>query len=494
MATDSVELLALQRIDETCMQLQQQGNYLQALECMERGLVLRQHFFGSDSEEVWSACKIVGEMCNLLAMTYLQQEDFGMVLELLKKAEILTERDDAGRAVTYNNLACYYRRRGKLHSALQYLHKALKIEAKMGSRVEHPADTHLNTCAVLSQIGRHQGALEHAQSALILLQEELFGGGAAVGDAGGEGGNQPPRADRIAVLAIAYHNMGVEQEFLKKFEHSLQSYRKGVEVAQRYLGGNHAVTVTLRNSTMAARRAISARDSKVREDLIRRGNRRPRGGACGGGERAGRPRQPNSDIGTGVLSHALSAASVATPQQPDHKHQQQQQQQHEHQDERLHKRPPEGKNGASIERGEEKAEMERGADEKADKEIERGDDDKAETDRVARGLMQSTALEPAPPPAAEKPATTTEAKDAGSEAEAEAGADVGAVAEVGEEVEVQVEADAKAADEDMPKDPRKELRKISGPLDGDSVLGAMISPRPDDQTDEHQGEGDVGEG
>lgn len=86
---------------------------------------------------------------------------------------------------------------------------------------------------MLSQIGRHQGALEHAQSALILLQEELFGGGAAVGDAGGEGGDQPPRADRIAVLAIAYHNMGVEQEFLKKFEHSLQSYRKGVEVTAR---------------------------------------------------------------------------------------------------------------------------------------------------------------------------------------------------------------------------------------------------------------------
>ncbi|CAN0454609.1 unnamed protein product, partial [Ectocarpus sp. 8 AP-2014] len=351
-----------------------------------------------------------------------------------------------------------------------------------GSRVEHPADTHLNTCAVLSQIGRHQGALEHAQSALILLQEELFGGGAAVGDAGGEGGDQPPRADRIAVLAIAYHNMGVEQEFLKKFEHSLQSYRKGVEVAQKYLGGNHAVTVTLRNSTMAARRAISARDSKVREDLIRRGNRRPRGGGCGGGERAGRPRQPNSNVGTGVLSHALSAASIATPQQTDHT-QQQQQQQHEHQDERLHKRPPEGKNEASIERGEE---------EKA--EMERGDDDKAETDRVARGLMQSTGLEPAPPPAAEKPATTTEAKDAGLEAEEEAGADVGAEAEVGEEVEAEVEADAKAAEEDMPKDPRRELRKISGPLDGDSVLGGMISPRPADQTDEHQGEGDVGEG
>ena len=96
---------------------------------------------------MWRACKTVGEMCNLLAMTYLQQEDFAMVLELLKKAlsspacetrgrcgnertrdrsqaEILTERDPPGRAVTFNNLACYYRRQGKLHAALQYLQKA----------------------------------------------------------------------------------------------------------------------------------------------------------------------------------------------------------------------------------------------------------------------------------------------------------------------------------------------------------------------------------
>lgn len=85
--------------------------------------MLRQHFFGAESDEVWSACKTVGEMCNLLAMTYLQQEDFNMVLELLKKAEILTERDMGGRAATYNNLACYYRRQGKLHAALQYLQK-----------------------------------------------------------------------------------------------------------------------------------------------------------------------------------------------------------------------------------------------------------------------------------------------------------------------------------------------------------------------------------
>jgi tetratricopeptide (TPR) repeat protein len=251
----NAELLALQRLDETCAQLQKQGNYLEALECMERGLVLRQHFFGSDSDEVWSACKTVGEMCNLLAMTYLQQEDFNMVLELLKKAEILTEKDAAGRAATFNNLACYYRRQGKLHAALQYLQKALKIEAKL-TNVQNPADTHINACAVLSQLGRHQTALEHAQNALILLQEELLS------PPGAAGTSAPPQADRIAVLAIAYHNIGVEQEFLKRYEQSMLSYRKGVEVAERYLGAKHPICITLKNSLVAAKKTASAEASK----------------------------------------------------------------------------------------------------------------------------------------------------------------------------------------------------------------------------------------
>ena len=246
----NAELLALQRLDETSAQLQKQGNYLEALECMERGLVLRQHMFGADSDEVWRACKTVGEMCNLLAMTYLQQEEFTMVLELLKKAEILTERDAAGRAATYNNLACYYRRQGKLHPALQYLQKALKIEAKLPN-VQNPADTHINACAVLSQLGRHQTAMEHAQSALILLQEELLSPPGVVGAA-------PPKADRIAVLAIAYHNLGVEQEFLKRYEQSVLSYSKGVEVAERYLGPKHAICITLRNSLAAAKKSAAA--------------------------------------------------------------------------------------------------------------------------------------------------------------------------------------------------------------------------------------------
>ena len=171
-----------------------------------------------------------------------------MVSELLKKAEILTERDPAGRAVTYNNMACFSRQQGRLHASLHYLQKALKIEGRLRN-VDNPADTHLNLCAVLSQLNRHDEALTHAQAALSLLQEELFGGAGGAGVAG-----QKP--DRIAVLAISYHNLGVEHEFLKQFTASLQAYTKGVEIASVYLGAGHGITATLRNSQLAAARAI----------------------------------------------------------------------------------------------------------------------------------------------------------------------------------------------------------------------------------------------
>lgn len=279
------ELLALKRIDETSTKLQKQGSYLEALECMERGLVLRQHFFGPDSDQVRSACKVVGEMCNLLAVTYLEQDDAAssdLARELLEKAEILTERDARGRAVTCNNFACYHRRKGQLRSALRYLQRALRIESRMTGEDGAPradvdaADTHLNACAVLSQLGRHQLALDHAQSALILLQEEMFKGLAAAesaaaassegakDDGDSAGTTIPVKLDRIAVLSIAYHNIGVEQEFLKRFEGSLQSYQKGMEIAERYLGREHSVTRTLKNSFLVAQRAIEAKSEQGR--------------------------------------------------------------------------------------------------------------------------------------------------------------------------------------------------------------------------------------
>ena len=50
----------------------------------------------------------------------------------------------------------------------------MKLENEM-ERNANVADTHINICAVQSELGQHHRALQHAKSALILLQEELLG-------------------------------------------------------------------------------------------------------------------------------------------------------------------------------------------------------------------------------------------------------------------------------------------------------------------------------
>ena len=111
-------------------------------------------------------------------------------------------------------------------------------------------------CAVLSQLGKHQAALEHSQSALILLHEELFSEPEA------QTNGMEEKADRIAVLAIAYHNVGVEYEFLKKRNLSIQSYKKGAEMAEKFLGSDHGIVVTLKNSLISARRGAKGSEQK----------------------------------------------------------------------------------------------------------------------------------------------------------------------------------------------------------------------------------------
>ena len=75
------------------------------------------------------------------------------------------------------------------------------------------ADTHLNLCAVLSQLDRHEDALQHSMLSIILLQDEFLTN--LLGKNAGEGENEI-NDERLAVLAIAYHNLGVEFEHLKR--------------------------------------------------------------------------------------------------------------------------------------------------------------------------------------------------------------------------------------------------------------------------------------
>lgn len=136
-----------------------------------------------------------------------------------------------------------------MRTALNFLQKALTIESRL-QRPEIQADTHLNICAVLSQLNKHELALNHAMSAVILLQEMQLRRRLDPSSVDDDDDSQQPAEnskDRTAVLAIAYHNMGVEQEFLRSYPAAILSYKKAVNFAEKHLGAEDGITQNLRN-------------------------------------------------------------------------------------------------------------------------------------------------------------------------------------------------------------------------------------------------------
>jgi tetratricopeptide (TPR) repeat protein len=245
-------------LEATIKQYQSESKYIEAIGVLEEVLKIKKTTFGTNSKEYTRSCKQLCEICNILAVYYLKKEDINSALDLLKKSEELCENNELGQAMTFNNMACYYRRIGKMRTALNFLQRALTIESRL-QRPETQADTHLNICAVLSQLNKHELALNHAMSAVILLQEMMLRRKLDPSSFNEDDDDEPSSGnkDKVAVLAIAYHNMGVEQEFLRSYPAAILSYKKAVNFAEKNLGPEDGITMNLRSVYENARNEVS---------------------------------------------------------------------------------------------------------------------------------------------------------------------------------------------------------------------------------------------
>ena len=111
---------------------------------------------------------------NSASMQKLAQEDSEQAHLLLVNAQTMLNSSTAFLApvlrrqllsVTYNNCACLFKRQNDLSTALGYAERALLLERQDPS-APNPASTHLNLCAILSEMGRHTSAHEQALYAL----------------------------------------------------------------------------------------------------------------------------------------------------------------------------------------------------------------------------------------------------------------------------------------------------------------------------------------
>jgi len=179
---------------------------------------------------------------NKLAMDHLHAARPAEALTLLLKADTLvrslpTSQAQAKlRAITLNNLGCFYKRAAQPQKALEYLEAALDLDETEEADGTNLAGTHLNICAIKSQLGDHQQAYKHAQAALALLSSAALA--------------HSPNLQTTRV--VAHHNAGVELEYLQQSQRAVDEYREGLEVARENLGPGHPLTVSLQKSYFQA--------------------------------------------------------------------------------------------------------------------------------------------------------------------------------------------------------------------------------------------------
>ena len=353
MVTDGESALrgetTLRLLEDVVRDYRANGRDLDALRSMEHALQLRaqlipyqqcsmQHNWQAD---LFRLCRQFVMVCNSLAMRALRDDAFHLAFELLKKAEGICREEEfpipqllCARllATTHNNIGCFYRRRGKLHAALQYASSALncEVELEMASKsssevVYHEEDgigteigstekmqtkhqqhglpaVHLNLCAILSQLGRHGAALQHARSALAILTSQRRNSSptgvhaplAEEGSKGTTGSASIANNASSSLVCVALHNIAVEWEFLHKLEKACEAYDEALLVAEESLGPSHGTTLAIAQSFKQCREALERKTGVAFENRARE-LLRSRAAAAGNGT-MGSPSRGQRDV------------------------------------------------------------------------------------------------------------------------------------------------------------------------------------------------------
>ena len=241
-----------------------------------------------------------------------------MSLSFLKKAESLSKNIQRLKAITCNNLACYYSKDKKVRSASNFLESALSIEYNLlkncrdDSQFEsilltnNPSDAHLNLCVSLSNLGKHDEALQNGLQALVFIQNEIIE--RSLGSSGNndkkkqenskdheknnekdsekkveneeeksknENNSLKPLSNRYEVMCIAYHNVAAQYEFLRMvFVYLIQDdmaqmyYKKAKTFGNSFLGPAHPITKNMDEVCKSTEEKLKEKKKKGRNNEV----------------------------------------------------------------------------------------------------------------------------------------------------------------------------------------------------------------------------------
>jgi tetratricopeptide (TPR) repeat protein len=160
----------------------------------------------------------LSSLLNEAALILISEDKIQESLEFLRRAESLSSNSTKHKANSFNSIASFYRKQGKIITALKYIERSISV---------HPSGSaYLNLCAVLNIQGKFDKALEIAMHTIIFVQDEIIE----------EQADFNKRSyEKSEILSLAFYNLAVQLEYLKRTDEASSYYRKSVEFSSKYL-------------------------------------------------------------------------------------------------------------------------------------------------------------------------------------------------------------------------------------------------------------------
>ena len=251
---DRSEVQFLDSLDQGAASFLQQGRPEKAMDYMEEAWRQRQQRLGGDNTGVLTYARGVARKIVPVACGMIEKGESQNAAQLLHRVEALLPSDlPREQCDLLTALSTAYRRLSKQTLSKQYALRALSVANLHPTTVMDRTNVYLTLCAALSSAGDHTEALDFALRAVQSAQEDLVESSLV--------GKSSEAVKKLPVLAVAYHNAGVEAEHIVKYDLALEWYQK----ALRFVRQHKEDCPRLRDLEKLYQTAVYSVDKKMRE-------------------------------------------------------------------------------------------------------------------------------------------------------------------------------------------------------------------------------------
>ena len=225
-----------------------------ALDFMSQLLKMKSSYFGEDSSEVTSYISYILTTISSASLKLIENDKIRSSISILRSCLMIINTFPLSTqqnrllskeiSQTLHTFSCSLRKSGELSLSEKYALKSLTFcRSKSSERLL--SSIYLNLCNIYSLQSDHKKAIKFCTLAVQLAEADYFNSKRL----------KPveQQSQEISVLAVAYHNLAVEEEYMKNYEVSLSWYYKALRFLEKHANFNNSDMLNeFRNSFEAA--------------------------------------------------------------------------------------------------------------------------------------------------------------------------------------------------------------------------------------------------